>query len=349
MGVSQSILKFSLAALLAFCTPAQQPSTPPTTYPFLRTSIDEETAKLLKQNTVRDAFAINSYAPLTIDWENEHAFRELVNKEITTAIRHLGLQVRDAYVEKIDERTLLYPEQDREAFASYAAYARNIIDYANTQLGMFVPVSIGGAEPLALPAMHICRFLIDERIVTYTLETAQGLAQRTTTIIVPAPNSRVEDLLDVDYNAQPPTLDTSKPRAVLCTGSAPHHDILAPLSEYLPILLRDGIQKHYQQLALQFRPFTKDHVKFVMQEVIVGSEAVTEALATALVLDYHRNRPLPDSVVQAINANLDTLAAEQPRYALAPTCYRLVQQDGVEPVVRAYLDDPKTFIDSLRP
>ncbi len=261
-------------------------------------------------------------------------------------------------ITQITSTVLSRPEQKHTIAHSYLAYARDIISWMHTQPGFThlpplsleffcvgqqrqqhdrTPVSIDFFK-LTLYKPHFATDTVSSPVTYYRFNP--GGSSRGLVILVQSPDD--PQSLQLQQNGFGITLSTWRENNVEL--------LISPLSEYIPLLLREGIRTEFDTYQKRYGgkvPLTKGY--HVTDNLIASMESVSEAAAAHCLLAYvaqdHIKKHLPPDIIQRIRTYITNGITSHGKtiYNHVPAAFAWMEEQGVPTVVNTYLTDSDAF------
>jgi len=131
--------------------------------------------------------------------------------------------------------------------------------------------------------------------------------------------------------------------------------LMIPLSEYLPVVLREGTMKHGRSLARKFgNNLSPEKEKLIIDSVLFAAEAITEAAAAHLMLEYGSQAGIREQLPQDIREQIKEIVTkdlpthEYPYYKFVPAAFDWITKNGIAKGIQLYRNDPLEFIETMK-
>jgi len=301
-----------------------------------------------KVKLVAQAIEYSGFKEISLDFSVPEKIKQSVSQEFPQAT-----------IQTVKRRELGYPEPNLEYATSFAHYAQELIEWTQNH-----PVMKG----LPQPSLEFIVTGKDERKTT-NIPCRIDLFRMDNYRFQAETKDRKINIGAVDFDVggsvngistytvtdNEVTLAQGPFSVALSTGNNTDNGLLmVPLSEYLPLVLQSGVMTHfaaYQQYHGGKIP--PEHARHVIDQILKGIEAVTEAGAAHFTLAYIKEKrkeiPFPKGVEERIRTYVTKeMEKLDPRYEFVPDAFQWMEDEGISKVFSSYLTHNQHYLTKLQ-
>ena len=166
----------------------------------------------------------------------------------------------------------------------------------------------------------------------------------------------VRNLFNLKRSDESIQLKLDSPMVHLTTSKNDHAGLLtAPLSEYLPLMMKEGMKRHFEVCEKEYEgKIPNGEVDVVSGSILICMEAVSEAAAASLTIEYlQRNKSLLKELPSDINGRIRKsrmigINKDNPMYQFVPGCFLWMEKEGVRQAVDLYMNNIEGFVGKMK-
>jgi hypothetical protein len=131
--------------------------------------------------------------------------------------------------------------------------------------------------------------------------------------------------------------------------------VSAPLSEYLLIMMKEGMRRHFEAIKKQYGGnIPNDQVDAISGSILTCMETISEGVAALLTIEYLQEheglrRELPKDINSKIRkSRMMGINDDNPMYHFVPGGFLWMEKEGVRQAVDVYMNDIAGFVGRIK-
>jgi len=195
------------------------------------------------------------------------------------------------------------------------------------------------------------------RVQQYSLDiTTQDGKEANLTFNAMRNGGIVRNLANLKRSDEGLQIRLDSPIVHLTTSKGTHAGLLtAPLSEYLPLMMREGMRSHFEVYKEHYGGKVPNN-KFgiVRSSILTCMETISEGAAALLTIEYLQEnegllKELPSDIMSKIReSRMMGINKDNPIYTFVPGGFLWMEKEGVKQAVDLYMNDINGFVRKIK-